>query len=247
MVKAYDAAVAATAFVLVVGHGPEIERENGAAAQLRALGAQVRTIDLWDDPTAVVPDEGESLRAIIIEAMERPDLAAAVLRALRQAPALRGVGAIVAVCHGQVAQLDPAAGFDDFVLIPYVPAELYARVRNVEWRLSEFHNEERMKIGTVVIDRLGHQVTVGGKPIALTARELGLLVYLCERRGRVVSREQALGHVWGDDYDGGSRTVDIHVRRLRMKLGEALRISTVRGAGYKIAAPDDLPGRVIDG
>ncbi len=224
-----------------------MEREDGAAAVLRALGAEVRTIDFWDDPAAAAPDENESLRAIIIEAMGRPDLAAAALRALRQTPALRGVGAIVAVCHGQVAQLDPSAGFDDFVLIPYVPAELYARVRNVEWRLSEFSNEERMKIGTVVIDRLGHQVTVGGKPVSLTARELGLLVYLCERRGRVVSRDQALANVWGEDYAGGPRTVDIHVRRLRMKFGEVLPLNTVRGAGYLIAAPDDLPGRVVDG
>ncbi|MBW2457101.1 MAG: response regulator transcription factor [Deltaproteobacteria bacterium] len=214
---------------------------------MRALGATVRCADLWDDPAAAVPRAGESVRAILIEAMGRPDLAAAALRALRRAPALRGVGALVAVCHGQVAQLDPAAGFDDFVLIPYVPAELYARVRNVEWRLSEFSNEERMKIGTVVIDRLGHQVTVGGKLVSLTARELGLLIHLCERRGRVVSRDQALASVWGDDYEGGARTVDIHVRRLRQKLGEALPLSTVRGVGYKIATPEDLPGEVLDG
>jgi len=179
--------------------------------------------------------------------MGRPDLAAAALRSLRRVPSLRGVGAIVAVCHGQVAQLDPAAGFDDFVLIPYVPAELYARVRNVEWRLSEFSNEERMKVGKVVIDRLGHRVTVGGKPVRLTARELGLLVHLCERRGRVVSRDQALAAVWGDDYEGGARTVDIHVRRLRQKVGDALPLSTVRGVGYKIAAPEDLPSEVING
>jgi DNA-binding response OmpR family regulator len=148
------------------------------------------------------------------------------------------VGALAALSPASVAQLDPKSGFDDFVLVPYVPAELYARIRNLEWRKSEFVGEEIIKVGSVVIDRQGHEVTVDGKPVGLTARELALLVFFCDRRGRVVSREEALSKVWGDAYDGGARTVDIHVRRLRQKLGDALPLRTMRGAGYKLTAPD---------
>src|SRR5690606_4740738 len=116
-----------------------------------------------------------------------------------------GIGAIVAVTHPQVARLDPELGFDDFVLVPYVPAELYARVRTVEWRRSEFSSEERIKVGRILIDRSGHEVRVGRRAISMTAREYALLVFLCERRGRVVSREEALARVWGEDYEGGAR------------------------------------------
>lgn len=227
-------------YIAVVGHGPDLEREEGAAQLLRNLGAEVRTLDLWDDPAAIAPDDDENLRAIVIEAIDRPDLAAAALRALRREPRVRGAGAIVGISAGQVAQLDPSMEFDDFVLVPYLPPELYARVRNVEWKRSEFANEERLKIGSIVVDRQGHEVTVGGVPIQLTAREFALLVYLCDRRGRVVSRDEALARVWGDSYEGGARTVDIHVRRLRSKLGDALPLHTLRGAGYKISTPDAL-------
>jgi DNA-binding response OmpR family regulator len=224
-------------YIIVVGHAPDLEREEGAAQLLRSLGAVVRTLDLWDDPAPALPKVDEQVRAIIVEAMERPDLAAAALRALRREEDLAGAGALCAVAHGQVNRLDPAAGFDDFVLTPYVPAELYARVRNLEWRHSEFISEEIIKVGPIVIDRSGHEVTLEGKLVPLTAREFALLVYLCDRRGKVVSREEALSHVWGDRYEGGARTVDIHVRRLRQKLGDALPLRTTRGAGYKVADP----------
>ena len=226
--------------IIVVGHGPDLEREDGAAQVLRGLGANVRTLDLWDDPATVLPEEGESVRALVVEAMDRPDLAAAALRALRREPSLEGVGALVGVTTARVAELDPALGFDDFVLIPYIPAELYVRVRNLEWRRSEFVGEELIKVGPIVIDRDGHEVRVHGKSVKLTAREFGLLVHLCDRRGRVVTRDEALGRVWGDDYEGGARTVDIHVRRLRQKLGEGLPLVTLRGTGYKLAAVDEV-------
>ena len=227
---------------MVVGHGPDLERDEGAASLLRGLGSSVRCLDLWEDPVTVVPADDEAIRAIVVEAMDRPDLAAAALRALRREPELDGVGAIVAVTLAQVSRLDPSMGFDDFVLVPYVPAELYARVRAVEWRRSEFVSEERIKLGSIVIDRSGHEVLLRGRSVRLTAREFALLAYLCERRGRVVSRQEALDRVWGEPYDGGLRTVDIHVRRLRSKLGSALPLETLRGSGYKIAPPDETAG-----
>ena len=195
-------------------------------------------MDLWDDPAGVVPAEEDAVRAIVIEARERPDLAPLVIRSLQREPRLARSGCIVAVSHEQVARLDPSAGFDDFVLMPYVPAELYARIRAVEWARSEFNSDERIKIGSIVIDRYGHQVLLDGGVVTLTAREFSLLLHLCDNRGRVVTRQQALAAVWGHDYEGGARTVDIHVRRLRSKLGDALPLMTLRGAGYKIGMPE---------
>ncbi len=222
----------------IIGHGPELEREDGAASVLRGLGANVATIDLWDEPHHLfAEDEGAEVRALIVEALDRPDLAVAALRALRREPRLESTGALLAVTASQVARIDPTGGFDDFVLVPYVPAELYARIRLLEWRKSEFATEERMKVGAILIDRAAREVTLGGAAVALTAKEFSLLAYLCERRGKVVSREELLRRVWGSRYEGGARTVDIHVRRLRAKLGAALPLATLRGSGYKLEAP----------
>ena len=230
------------AFVAVVGHGPLLEREDGAAVTLRQLGAEVRTLDLWDDPINLFSDEDAEVevrpRALLFEALDRPDLAIAALRAVRKEQIFDNVGAIISVTVGQIARVDPSSGFEDFVLHPYVPEEVYARIRAVEWRRSEFATDERHKVGTIVVDKAAHEVSVAGRPITLTAKEFSLLAYLCERRGKVLSRDHLLARVWGNRYDGGPRTVDIHVRRLRAKLGDALPLETLRGSGYKLRTPD---------
>jgi DNA-binding response OmpR family regulator len=232
--------MARRAFIAIVGHGPELEREDGAASVLRGLGADVRTLDLWDEPHRLfADDEAEdppSLgpRALVVEALDRPDLAVAALRALRREPRLENVGALLAVKAAQVARVEPSGGFDDFVIAPYVPAEVYARIRLLEWRRSEFATEERMKVGSIVVDRAAHEVLLDGASVSLTAKEFALLAYLAERRGKVVSRDELLRRVWGNRYEGGARTVDIHVRRLRAKLGQALPLATLRGSGYKL-------------
>jgi len=230
-----------SAFVIVVGHGAQLLADEGAATQLTKLGARVRTLDLWGDVGAVFDEEPVDAvpRAIVFEAGERPDLAITALRAARRDPRLESTPAIVALPVRQVARLDPGSGFDDFIVVPYVPAELYARIRALEWRNSEFLTEERLKMGGLVIDRAAHEVVLDGRPIPLTAKEFALLAFLATHRGRVFSREALLGRVWGARYDGGARTVDIHVRRLRAKLGRALALETLRGAGYKLCAPSE--------
>jgi DNA-binding winged helix-turn-helix (wHTH) protein len=247
----------AKSFVAVIGHGPMLDREEGASSTLRQLGATVRTLDLWDDPVNLIADEDDDLgvrpRALVFEALDRPDLALAALRAVRKEPYFDNVGAIIAVTVGQIARIEPSSGFDDFVLHPYVPEELYGRIRALEWRRSEFATEERHKVAGIVVDKAGHEVYVDGRPVQLTAKEFALLAYLCERRGKVLSREHLLARVWGNRYEGGPRTVDIHVRRLRAKLGTALPLETLRGTGYKLRAPDadesgsrDLPVEAED-
>jgi len=227
-------------FIAVVGHGPDIDREGGAANILRSLGAEVRTLDLWDDPAELF-HEDDSIdlrpRAVVVEAADRPDLASAALRSVKRQVGFEGVGAIIALTTAQVSRLDPSAGFDDFVLMPYVPAELYARIRALEWRRSEFATEERLKVGEIVVDKAAREVMAKGRPVTLTAKEFALLAFLATNRGRVFGREALLSRVWGARYEGGARTVDIHVRRLRAKLGDALPLETLRGTGYKLRAP----------
>ena len=226
------------AFVVVIGHGPDLEAEEGAATLIRGLGANVRTLDLWDEGARLLDEEGGVVRAIVIEAGERPDLAIAALRAVRKTELLARPPALLAVSSRQIARVDPAGGFDDFIVMPCAPVELYARIRQLEWRRSEFSTEERVKVGPLVIDRAAHEVLVEGRSILLTAKEFALLAFLAQNRGRVFSRETLLARVWGARYEGGPRTVDIHVRRLRMKLGDALPLETLRGAGYKLRTPN---------
>lgn len=227
--------------VLVVGHRPQLESPEGAAAMLRQLGAEVHTQDLWDEFGGALEQARKvgGIRAMVFEAGERPDLAAAALRAARKVPDLAEVSTLIALPPRQVTAFDPASGFDDFIIVPCVPAEIYARIRKLEWTKSEFATEERLKIGAVVVDRAAHEVSVDGRRVTLTAKEFALLAFLAANRGRVYSREALLARVWGSRYEGGARTVDIHVRRLRAKLGDALPLETLRGAGYKLRAPSE--------
>jgi DNA-binding response OmpR family regulator len=224
-------------WVLVIGSSAILQRDDGGLSVLKELGCRVKSHDLWDDL-----DEPAFLdqppAAILVEALDQFDAGRAALMRIRAVATLAEVPSLVAVTVGQAQRLDGNDGFDDFVLVPYVPAELYMRIRRAEWRRSEFAGKERIKIGAMCIDLAGHEVTVDGRVVDLTHQEFALLKFLSQNRGRVFSREQLLNRVWGVNYYGGSRTVDIHVRRLRMKLGPvADPIETVRGVGYKMKAP----------
>lgn len=224
-------------WVLVIGSSAILQRDDGGVSVLKELGCRVQAHDLWDDldEPAFLEDPPA---AILVEALDQFDAGRAALMRIRAVAALAEVPCLVAVSVGQAQRLDGNDGFDDFVLVPYVPAELYMRIRRAEWRRSEFAGKERIKIGAMCIDLAGHEVTVDGRVIDLTHQEFALLKFLSQNRGRVFSREQLLNRVWGVNYYGGSRTVDIHVRRLRMKLGPiADPIETVRGVGYKMKAP----------
>ncbi|MFW6067103.1 MAG: winged helix-turn-helix domain-containing protein [Myxococcota bacterium] len=224
-------------WILVVGPEGVLGRPEGAVASLRELGCRVETADLWDslDEPAFVD---EPPTAVLVEAIDEVDAGRAALVRFRAVPALAEVPVLVAVSVNAISRLNVADGFDDFVLVPYVPAELYMRIRRIEWRKSEFAGQERIKMGDMVIDLAAHEVAIDGRPVQLTQQEFALLRFLAQNRGRVFTRDQLLQRVWGVDYYGSSRTVDIHVRRLRMKLGGALdMLETVRGVGYKMKKP----------
>jgi DNA-binding response OmpR family regulator len=108
--------------------------------------------------------------------------------------------------------------------------------------MSSFRAAGRIKIGDLVIDAVAVEASYRGRALKLPRQEFQLLKFLAERPGRVFSREQLLSRVWGYRYAGGTRTVDIHVRRLRAKLGPgSAMIETVRHVGYKLRAPGGTP------
>ncbi len=214
-------------------------RNEGVAMVTRDLGAAVRVLDLFGE----VLDGGgatslaAAARLLVIEVLDRPDLLGPSLLALRKDPIFEDAPVLAIVVERSIARLDPAAGHDDFLVWPAPPAELYARIRQLEWRASAYATDEVVKLGPLTIDVAARTVSLAGagrdgRAVALTTREFALLHALATRRGRVMSRETLLDVVWGEDYDGGQKTVDVHVRRLRAKLGAALPLETIRGAGY---------------
>jgi DNA-binding response OmpR family regulator len=111
-------------------------------------------------------------------------------------------------------------------------------MRQLDWRSATFGSDEVLKIEDLVIDVAGYEARLGGRRLELTHQEFELLRFLAQHRGRAFTRDQLLERVWGYGYAGGTRTVDIHVRRLRAKLGPVTGglIETVRHLGYKLRA-----------
>ena len=128
-------------------------------------------------------------------------------------------------------------GADDYVTKPFSPRELVARMKAVLRRSEPQERRESMTLADVVLDRESRDVSVAGTPVELTAKEFDLLAFFMANTGIVVSRDTLLDRVWGVEYPGGTRTVDVHVAQLRRKLGRPDLIRTLRGAGYKAVAP----------
>jgi two-component system, OmpR family, response regulator len=125
-------------------------------------------------------------------------------------------------------------GGDDYLTKPFSPAELVARVKAVLRRVDGGPVAEVMQVGEVAIDAGRREVRVAGEPVDFTTKEFDLLRYLAERPGLALSRQQILDGVWGYDWYGDARTVDVHIAQVRKKLGDTVEIKTVRGVGYRL-------------
>ncbi len=125
--------------------------------------------------------------------------------------------------------------FDDFCLSPFHPRELEARLRHLFWRAGKGSRPEIVEYGDLILNLETYQAAFGDQPLDLTFMEYELLKFFILHPGKVFNRAQLLSRVWGYEYYGGARTVDVHVRRLRAKLGEehAGLIQTVRSVGYR--------------
>jgi two-component system OmpR family response regulator len=160
-----------------------------------------------------------------------------VLKRLRGKPAFARLPVIMLTARGDEADriVGLEVGADDYVAKPFSPRELLARLRAVLRRADPDAFAERLQVGDVTVDVGAHQVTRAGRAIELTALELDLLVGLMRRAGRAVARDALLQEAGRGDVSVSERTVDVHVSRLRHKLGEPSPIKTIRGAGYVYA------------
>lgn len=161
-----------------------------------------------------------------------------VCQALRADEATSGLPVIMLTARGE--ETDRIRGLemgaDDYVAKPFSPNELVARVRAVTRRSRRSDAAVPvLRLGPITVDLTKHTVTSDGREVKLTAKEFMLLQYFLEHRGRVISRDILLGDVWGYRYTGGTRTVDVHVRRLREKLPTLVgALATIKQFGYKL-------------
>ena len=137
-----------------------------------------------------------------------------------------------------VQQFDLSSGLDDFLVRPFTTHELIARVGQSQWRRRQTIGDDAIRLGDLVVDLNRYEVWVAGREVTLTFKEYELLRLLASNPGRVFTREVLLNRIWSYDYFGGTRTVDVHIRRLRAKVEDPTHsfVETVRNVGYRFRA-----------
>lgn len=219
------------AVIVIVADSPE--KAKLAASYLAPEGHVVTIASDVEQAAAAL--EARPAHAIVLDVAQVADYGRKIgdwvgrLRKVSAAPIM------VLVDPADLHQYEPAAGIEDFLVWPCRPEELLARLRQLLHRAGIADNKKLIKAGDLSIDPEQYKVWVAGVPVTLTFKEFELLKLLASSPGRVFSREKLLSMVWGYDYFGGDRTVDVHVRRLRSKVeawGHSF-IETVRNVGYK--------------
>ena len=174
---------------------------------------------------------------VLLDIMLPDEDGLSILKKLRATPETRRIPVILVTAKtteiDKVKGLD--SGADDYLTKPFGVMELISRVKALLRRVGGMEDEKFLRVGILFIDDEKHVAYVDDKHIELTYKEYELLCALLEADGRVLTRDTLLSTIWGYDFDGDTRTVDVHIRRLRQKLGEAGScIETVKGIGYKI-------------
>lgn len=199
------------------------------------------TVDILSSGAAVLPRVEAAAPDLIVLDVMLPGLdGLSICRALRGRPATAVIPIIMVTAKDDEADRIGGLqlGADDYVTKPFSPGELAARVAALLRRVKPAQASGVLRYGPITVDVDRHTVQVDGADVRLTAKEFLLLQYLIEHRGRVLSRDLLLSDVWGYHYTGGTRTVDVHVRRLREKvplLGGA--IATIKQFGYRLEDP----------
>lgn len=193
-------------------------------------------------------EDGKSMMEALSK--ERPDLimldimlpdvdGVDILREIRINPSTSDIPVIMATAKGmeydKVQSLD--MGADDYLVKPFGMMEMVSRIRAVLRRTDHGHSKQEYKIGELVLDENSHTVTLGEEKLSLTLKEYEILRLFLSRPGMIFTREQLFMSVWGEKLIGDTRTIDVHIRTLRQKLGPyGSKIETVRGVGYRLEA-----------
>ena len=188
-----------------------------------------------DERSAIseTPDDGWGGAIVVVG--DQSDTAWALCRAIRKGD-LPVEPLLLLIGGNRLDELDLRDElYDDFCLDPFHPRELEARLRHLFWRSGFGAAPDLVEYGGLVLNLETYQAVIDGRPLDLTYMEYELLKFLAQHPGKVFTRETLLSRVWGYEYYGGARTVDVHIRRLRAKLGEehANLIATVRSVGYR--------------
>jgi DNA-binding response OmpR family regulator len=190
-------------------------------------------VDDADGARRLEPEDGWT--GAVVVAVDDPDGAFALCRSVRKRESPLVPLLLVLDAH-QLDELELREDlFDDFTLAQAVPAEIEARLGHLLWRTGRGKRHDVIAYGPLALNLETYQAVVAGRPLDLTFMEYELLRFLSAHPGKVFTREVLLSRVWGYEYFGGARTVDVHIRRLRAKLGEehAHLIETVRSVGYR--------------
>ncbi|MDP3723395.1 MAG: response regulator transcription factor [Candidatus Omnitrophota bacterium] len=196
--------------------------------------SQIASPELFTE-TFTPPDKLD----IVVADLERCLTESAKLcHALKRETALKELPLVLLLTEEQLVRIDLGWAIDDYLTLPASPARLVQRLRFLVWKLHRVSPKNGFSHGELAIDFERYEVHVQGVPVDLTYKEFELLKFLVANAGKAFTREVLLNKVWGYDYYGGTRTVDVHIRRLRSKieLGSASYIETVRNVGYKFVA-----------
>lgn len=230
--------------IVTLDPGLSAARVDSPAAVIGGLGHKVVVVgyDLSE-----VRDRGLVADIIVVEAGPHLEIGRDAIKRLRAMDALAGARIVLCVDVTRVAGLDPEIGADDFVLMPIIPRELSARLRQLGWRESMGQGGRVVRHGGFVLDSVSLQASYQGEPLKLTPYEFQLLKFMTERAGVVFSREELLTRVWGYRHVGRVRTVDTHILNLRSKLGAAGDLlEAVRGMGYKLRKESSDEGPIYE-
>ncbi len=204
------------------------------AYTLQSAGFRAEGFDkpstFWHGLETQMPD------LILLDLMLPEEDGISILKELRQEPGTKKMPIILLTAKS--SEYDKVMGLeygaDDYVAKPFSMMELLARVKALLRRVEK-DEDISMIVGDLSVNKTRHEVMVNGKSVTLTLKEFELLCLLLENRGKVLTRDQLLNSIWGYEFDGENRTVDVHIRTLRQKLGSCGEyIETVRGVGYKV-------------
>ena len=205
-----------------------------ALALLEELGRRVVVGRSVSETAAALQDHPAGILVLVSFVGVPPAHAQAACRRFREVAGERRLRLLALVEPGQLADFQPTWGIDDFSVFPGEARELAARMNLIAWRDKHLQTDAIVKVGPLLVNTERHEVLLENRPVTLTVKEYELLLLLATGRDRVLTREAIVDAVWGADYYGGERTVDVHIRRLRAKLPAiAPCIETVHGVGYR--------------